>query len=62
MTRIEIPLNKTRMKIAVVLSAILILYGIYLMHCCLQSTSDAPLANDRNHRCRYVDLRFFDLL
>lgn len=31
MTRIEIPLNKTRMKIAVVLSAILILYGIYLM-------------------------------
>lgn len=31
MNRIEIPLNKTRMKIAIVLSSILILYGIYLM-------------------------------
>ncbi len=31
MSTIEIPLNKTRMKIAVVLSSILILYGIYLM-------------------------------
>lgn len=31
MNRIEIPLNKTRMKIAVVSSAILVLYGIYLI-------------------------------
>src|SRR3989338_1988395 len=31
MNRIEIPLNKTRMKLAIITSAILILYGIYLM-------------------------------